>query len=285
MQPITSGLPAGGAQLPPAPQQSASVLAALVVTGPVSVWRPHVSRPLAGWGNLPVPAVQAASSVSRSPTRSGSGVASRPVRYALGGRRPALSAGRVPRAPVEWALGGVLPPRSWWCAEWRGETAGHAPGRADAGQVGVDHSLVRVLRAEMGRLPVDRVPRRRRGRDRQPQRTADDPLLPRTGRRVPCGTAAAVRGRRGDRDRNRCGVGLPGAAATHPPGRVPGDAAVDPDAGVVHRLRPARPRRRGPDRPALRAAAGRAGAGPAPRPPAGAPHPYHHRAEPGGALV
>src|SRR2546430_311293 len=55
MQPITSGLPAGGAQLPPAPQQTGSVLAALVVTGPVSVRRPHVSRPLAGWGTPPGP--------------------------------------------------------------------------------------------------------------------------------------------------------------------------------------------------------------------------------------
>ena len=38
------------------------------------------------------------------------------------------------------------------------------------------------LRAQVGRLPLDHLPRRRRGRDRQPQREADDPLLPRGGR-------------------------------------------------------------------------------------------------------
>ena len=36
-----------------------------------------------------------------------------------------------------------------------------------------------VLRAQVGRLPRDRVPRRRRGRDRQPQGAADDAVLPR----------------------------------------------------------------------------------------------------------
>ena len=34
------------------------------------------------------------------------------------------------------------------------------------------------LRAQVGRVPRHRVPRRRRGRDRQPQRQADRPLLP-----------------------------------------------------------------------------------------------------------
>ena len=38
------------------------------------------------------------------------------------------------------------------------------------------------LRAEVGRVPVDRVPRRRRGGDRQQERAADDPLLSRARR-------------------------------------------------------------------------------------------------------
>ena len=38
------------------------------------------------------------------------------------------------------------------------------------------------LRAQVGRLPLHHLPRRRRGRAGQPQRAADDPLLPRGGR-------------------------------------------------------------------------------------------------------
>ena len=39
-----------------------------------------------------------------------------------------------------------------------------------------------VLRAQVGRLPDDRVPRRRRRPSPKPQRAADEPLLPRRGR-------------------------------------------------------------------------------------------------------
>ena len=46
-----------------------------------------------------------------------------------------------------------------------------------------------ALRAEVGRLPLHRVPRRRRGRARLPQRAAADPLLPRD-RRGRAGSAA-----------------------------------------------------------------------------------------------
>ena len=53
----------------------------------------------------------------------------------------------------------------------------------------------------MGRLPVGHLPRRRRGRDRQPQREADDALLPR-GRRGRAGELPAACGRR-RRDRPR----------------------------------------------------------------------------------
>ena len=57
------------------------------------------------------------------------------------------------------------------------------------------------LRAEVGRLPLDRVPGRRRGRDRLPQREADDPLLPGDRRGGQGEPAGAVRGRRRDRGR------------------------------------------------------------------------------------
>ena len=73
----------------------------------------------------------------------------------------------------------------------------------------------------MGRLPLDRVPRRRRGRDRQPQGAADDPLLP-GGRAGGQEQLPAARGdRRRDRRRRRRRPGLLGAAAAHPPGREP----------------------------------------------------------------
>ena len=55
-----------------------------------------------------------------------------------------------------------------------------------------------ALRAQVGRLPVDHLPRRRRGRDRQPQRAADDPLLPRGGR----GGAGELPAAGGDRRRD-----------------------------------------------------------------------------------
>ena len=61
--------------------------------------------------------------------------------------------------------------------------ARHAAGVADAVQVGAADPAGCVLRTEVGRLPVDLLPRRRRGRAGQPQRAADDPVLPRTGRR------------------------------------------------------------------------------------------------------
>ncbi len=58
-----------------------------------------------------------------------------------------------------------------------------------------------TLRAEVGRLPLDRLPGRRRGGDRQPQRAADDPLLPRARRGGAGELAGALRHRRRDRGR------------------------------------------------------------------------------------
>ena len=76
------------------------------------------------------------------------------------------------------------------------EAARDAAGVADAGQIGCVDSRRRLLRAEVGRVPVHLLPRRRRGRARQPQRAADDPLLPRAGRGGHGRTAGAVRDRR-----------------------------------------------------------------------------------------
>ena len=103
------------------------------------------------------------------------------------------------------------------------------------------------VRAEVGRLPLHRVPRRRRGRARQPQREAADPLLPRGRRGGPALAARALRRRRRDRRAHRRPARLRRAAAAHPPGRHPGATARRGDAGVVRGLRPARARRRRPD--------------------------------------
>ena len=117
----------------------------------------------------------------------------------------------------------------------------------------------RVVRAQVGRVPVDLFPRRRRGGARQPQREADDPVLPRVGRGGHRRAAGALRDRRRDRHRHRPRPGFRGAAAAHPPGRFAGAHARRADAGVVHRLRPAGPRRRRLHRPAVRRAPRRTG--------------------------
>src|SRR4029450_898853 len=64
--------------------------------------------------------------------------------------------------------------------------SGHGPARdaahpSHAGQGGVDPARGHAVRAQMGRVPLRGVPRRRRGRAGQPQRAAADPLLPRGG--------------------------------------------------------------------------------------------------------
>ena len=75
------------------------------------------------------------------------------------------------------------------------EAPGDAAGRADAREAGGRDPARAVLRAEVGRLPRHRVPRRRRGGDRQPQGAPDDALLPRGGGGRPSELPAA----RGDR--------------------------------------------------------------------------------------
>ena len=59
------------------------------------------------------------------------------------------------------------------------------PGVPDAGQAGpgAPRGGRSVLRAQMGRVSLHRLPGRRRGRARQPQREAAHPVLPRAGRR------------------------------------------------------------------------------------------------------
>ena len=75
---------------------------------------------------------------------------------------------------------------------------------------------------------------------------------------------------RGDRRRDHRGrhraqhARLRGAAAAHPPGREPGEAAGRADAGELRRVRPAGAGRRRPHRAALRASAASGSSRPSP---------------------
>src|SRR5919198_3347351 len=96
-----------------------------------------------------------------------------------------------------------------------------------------------ALRAEVGRLPYDRLPRRRSNPAPEPQRPADEPLLPggaRAGEEAAREAARARRGARGDRGWR---AGVRPALAAHSPGGVPGGAPGERDPGPLRRLRPA----------------------------------------------
>ena len=140
----------------------------------------------------------------------------------------------------------------------RHASAGDAARRADAREADPgDPRGGLQLRAEVGRLPLDRVPRRRRGRDRQQERAPDEPLLPRGGRGGPREPPRTVRRRRRDR-RPRPGGPAPrvrDAPAADPSGGEPRQAARRADAGPPHHVRSARPRRSRPDAGSVRRAA------------------------------
>ena len=124
------------------------------------------------------------------------------------------------------------------------DAPGPAARRADAGQaLGRDPGRRRLaVRAEVGRLPHPRVPRRRRGLPAEPRLEAAGPLLPRARSAAARGAAGARRPRRRDRDRGAGRARLRVAAAAHPPGGVARGAAGARDPGVVRGVGPARAR-------------------------------------------
>ena len=86
---------------------------------------------------------------------------------------------------TSWPLGRPRSPAGSRRGQDRGDgPAAAAAAQADAGQAGPHDPRRRRLavRAEVGRLPLHRVPRRRRHRAGQPQRAAVHPLLPRAAR-------------------------------------------------------------------------------------------------------
>ena len=192
-----------------------------------------------------VPGILAARRATPGPASTTQSATSRPHRAVGQGRQRARAgrdalparlpqdAGRAAAGAAEQATQG--PPRTATTSAPKAErdadvgpAASCRPCRPDAGQVGQGHARGRVaLRAQVGRVPLDRLPLRRPGRDRQPQREADDPLLP-GGRGGGQGEPAGqVRRRRRDR-RDRAGrrpARLRPAAAAHPPCRQPGEEA------------------------------------------------------------
>ena len=87
-----------------------------------------------------------------------------------------------------------------------------------------------AVRAEVGRLPLRRLPRRRRDRAGQPQRAAVHPLLPRAARAAARRAPGSVRRRRRDRraGERRPRPRLRRAAAAHPSRRSRASAASPP---------------------------------------------------------
>ena len=122
-----------------------------------------------------------------------------------------------------------------------------APMLAKAGRARCPTRRRAALRAEVGRLPLHRVPRRRRGRARQPQRAAADPLLPgarRAAARGSCPSAAWSTARssspRGD------GLDFEALLQRIHPAAVAGRRMLaEQTPASLRRLRPARARRRG----------------------------------------
>ena len=159
---------------------------------------------------------------STTGSRSGDGRPDhRPGTGALRGRRHGRAhwLRRVTRCSRSRAWPGSRLRRSTSCPA-PDESPRHAAGRADARQVGAARSRpARSYEPKWDGFRIDRLPRRRRGRARQPQRAADDPLLPRARRGGQGRAARALRHRRRDRHRHRRRPRLRGAAAAHPPGR------------------------------------------------------------------
>ena len=116
-----------------------------------------------------------------------------------------------------------------------------AADRADAGEAGRRDPVRRwvPVRAEVGWLSRDRVPRRDGRVHPEPRPAAARPVLSRAARALPRAAARRVRHRRRDRDCHAARARLRRAAAAAASGRVARREAGEGDAGGVRRVRSA----------------------------------------------
>ena len=134
-----------------------------------------------------------------------------------------------------------------------------------------------VVRAEVRRLPLHRLPRRRRRRARQPQRAPAHALLPRDPATAARRAARAGRRRRRTRVAQPYGLDFDLLSLRIHPGREPHQQARRRDPGQLRRLRSARGGQRRSARAAVRRTARPARGVPRRRAPARVPHPRDHR--------
>ena len=118
-----------------------------------------------------------------------------------------------------------------------------APDGGPVGRRGAGRARV-AIRAEVGRLPLPGVSRRRRDHAAIEIRQAADALFSRRGRGGAGAQGQALRARWRDRRAGRQGVLVRRAAAAHPSGGEPGQEARGGDAGAADRVRSAGRRRR-----------------------------------------
>ena len=174
----------------------------------------------------------------------GRGGRERPARALLSRRSCACCGSRTGsrRGSATWCSGA-----SSAGARRRDDASAEAAGEAAAREVGEGAARGRrvVLRAEVRRLPDDRLPRRRRRAAPEPQRQADEPLLPGRGRAGARAAARPARARRRDDRRGRRRAGVRPPVAADPSGRLARGAAAPGDARRAGGVRPAGRGRRG----------------------------------------
>ncbi len=121
------------------------------------------------------------------------------------------------------------------------EPAARAALRADGGAArGRDPERPGLaVRAQVGRVPLPRLPRRRPHRAAVEERPAAGPLLPGGGRAPARAARPRLRARRRDRHPARRPPVLRRPPPAHPPGREPDRAPLAGAPGGAHRLRPA----------------------------------------------
>src|SRR5262249_13540301 len=134
----------------------------------------------------------------------------------------------------------------------RNEAPRRSPRRPDAREARArDPARARMaLRAQMGRIPRNRLPGRRRDAAVEPLQPTTRPGLPRARGRARHGAPGPLRGRRRDRSRPRRPAGIRPAPAPAAPSAVPRRETGRRDPDVLRRVRSPGGGRRQSARPA-----------------------------------